>query len=68
MSQGDNIRMKQFLHYLQFTILVPLVLVHFLNSNDITSLWYCSLYRLVKGQVSSMPINLGFCLCGKKIV
>lgn len=38
MSQGDNIRMKQFLHYLQFTILVPLVLVHFLNSNDITSL------------------------------
>ena len=31
MLQRNHIRMEEFLHDLQFTVLVPLVLVHFLD-------------------------------------
>ena len=34
--QSDNIRMVEFLHYLQFSILVALVLIHFLYCDDVS--------------------------------
>jgi hypothetical protein len=36
--ESDHIWMEEFLHDLKFSVLVPLILVDFLDSNDLASL------------------------------
>ena len=53
MSKSDYIRVEQFLHYLQFSVFVPFVLVYFLDCYYFTCFSDTCLYRKAEKLVCS---------------
>ena len=61
MLQSDHIGVEKLLHYLQFSILVPLVLIHLLDGNRVTVLVHRGLEYHAKRTIAYNTV----CIVGK---
>jgi len=56
MFHRNNVGMKQFLHDLKFSILVPLILIDFLDGNSLSSFGHPGLINYSERPVSNDPL------------